>query len=74
MVIAVETPHPSPAETLRAEYGHAWDIWRELLPSGSHGDWIARCLPTAADPDAEPQELRASGIEALAEKLRGSER
>jgi len=41
----VETPCPSPAEVLRAEHGHAWEIWREVLPDGRHGDWLAQTLP-----------------------------
>ncbi|MDX6744638.1 hypothetical protein [Actinocorallia sp. A-T 12471] len=53
---------PSTAELLMAEYGHAWEIWRELGRQG-HGDWIARRL-------TDDHELRADTIRALAELLR----
>jgi hypothetical protein len=66
MNATVETPRPSAAETLRAEYGDEWDIWREALPGGKHGDWLAETLP-----DVEPHALlRARTVKKLAEQLR----
>ncbi|WP_242892358.1 hypothetical protein [Actinomadura litoris] len=59
-----KTPRPSQAETLRAEYGDTWDIWREVLPGGGHGDWIAERL------SGESQTLRADNIAELADLLR----
>lgn len=66
MSTIMDTPHPSPAEMLRAEYGHVWDIWRELLPGGRHGDWLAEMLPSAG----ESRHLRAATVEALERLLR----
>lgn len=62
----VETPHPSPAETLRAEYADQWDIWRELTLDGKHGDWIA-------EHRTEQTRLTAPTIEGLAALLRKAE-
>lgn len=62
-----ETPRPSEAEKLIADYGHAWDIWRELLPGGGHGDWVADRLPGTGE---EPQQLRAATVEDLRQALR----
>lgn len=67
MNATVETPRPSQAEALRAEYGDEWEIWRELLPGGGHGDWIAEELHGTGDD--EPVRLRAATVEGLAEKL-----
>ncbi|GAA4226155.1 hypothetical protein GCM10022254_10250 [Actinomadura meridiana] len=66
MNATVETPRPSAAETLRAKYGDEWDIWRELLPGGRHGDWLAETRP-----GVEPHQiLRAATVNALTEQLR----
>jgi hypothetical protein len=66
MVTVVDKPRPSTAEKLVAEYGHAWDIWRDLLPQGGHGDWIAQRYPAPdAPPDAPREELRAPSIDQL---------
>ncbi|TYB44202.1 hypothetical protein [Actinomadura chibensis] len=66
MIATVETPRPSQAEELRAEYGDRWDIWREVLPTGRHGDWLAETVPAAP----EHAVLRASSIDELARLLR----
>jgi hypothetical protein len=51
---------------LRAKHGHAWDIWREVLPDGRHGDWLAQTLPSGS-----PQQLlRARTVEELDARLR----
>lgn len=69
MNATVDPPQPSPAERLLAEYGDRWDIWREMLPGGQHGDWLAETLPGAP----EHHLLRAATIEDLAEHLRKAE-
>ena len=70
MDATVDTPRPSSAEELRAEYGHMWDIWREVLPEGHHGDWLAETLPNVA----EQRSLRAASVEELADLLREVDR
>ncbi|MFB4312959.1 hypothetical protein [Actinomadura sp. 21ATH] len=60
-------PRPSASEQLIADYGHAWEIWRELLPEGRHGDWMARAITPGAD--GQHQQLRASTIPALRDLL-----
>lgn len=65
MSVTVDTPQPSPSEVLLATYGDEWDIWREMKPDGSHGDWLAEHLVKGT-----PSQLRASSVEALAELLR----
>lgn len=57
---------PSVAEVIAAAHCPRWEIWRELLPSGEHGDWIA-CRWTGGD------ELRAATIEDLAALLAAEE-
>ncbi|WP_067796524.1 hypothetical protein [Actinomadura formosensis] len=57
----METPRPSPAEELHAKHGHAWEIWREVLPGGRHGDWVAHTLPGAPS----YRRLRARTVEEL---------
>lgn len=69
MSVTVDTPHPSQAEALRAEYGHSWDIWREVLPGGRHGDWLAETVPGVA----EHRQLRAASIDELTTQLREAE-
>jgi hypothetical protein len=60
-------PWPTLSEELEAAYGEDWEIYRELLPDATHGEWIAeRLRPTEGD----PAELRALTIESLAEKLK----
>lgn len=59
-------PWPSLIERLEALYGSGWEIYRELLPGGTHGDWIAKRLRTE---DAGAPELRAPTPQSLAEKL-----
>ncbi|WP_131739350.1 hypothetical protein [Actinomadura roseirufa] len=62
-----ESPHPSQAELLQCEFAGEWDIWRELVPTGRHGDWIAERVPGDT---AEPTRLRAASVRELAELLR----
>ncbi|MBX6357820.1 MAG: hypothetical protein IRZ05_18440 [Micromonosporaceae bacterium] len=67
MVAALSGPRPSLAEYVAADFGHAWDIWREVGPDGTHGDWVARELHP--DGGAEPRELRAATIPDLVDML-----
>jgi hypothetical protein len=46
---------------LRAKHGPIWDIWREVLPGGRHGDWLAQTLPGASS----HRLLRARTVEEL---------
>ncbi|WP_030163424.1 hypothetical protein [Spirillospora albida] len=68
MSVIVDMPHPSPAEALHAEYGHTWNIWRQTLPDGRHGDWLAEPVNGPED-----RVLRAPNVEALAVLLRAAE-
>ncbi|GAB3977709.1 hypothetical protein GCM10029978_068240 [Actinoallomurus acanthiterrae] len=58
-------PWPSRPEELQAIYGDRFEIYRELLDGGRHGDWVARPLPGTG----ESAELRATQIDDLAEQL-----
>jgi alkylhydroperoxidase family enzyme len=59
-------PWPSLAEELSGRYGADWEIYREILPNGKHGDWIAERRPTG---EGAPK-LRAKRLELLADRLR----
>lgn len=59
-------PSPTVAEELQAAYGEDWEIYRELLSGGKHGDWIARRLRPIED---GTNELRALTVDSLAERL-----
>lgn len=63
MTIAVETPQPSPAEVLLATYGDTWEIWREVKPDSTHGDWHA-------ERHGDHKQLRAPTVQALGEQIR----
>lgn len=71
MNATVDTPHPEPsqAERLLAEFGDRWDIWREVLPGGRHGDWCAETLPGAPAHCL----MRAATVEELGARLREAE-
>jgi hypothetical protein len=59
-------PWPSPSEKLQARYAGDWEIYRELLRGGTHGDWVAKRLrPTQDGTD----EIRATSVDSLAQKL-----
>lgn len=62
---ALHGPWPSLAEELQALYGDRYEIYRELLEDGRHGDWVARPLPSVSD----RAELRAASIPKLVEQL-----
>jgi hypothetical protein len=63
-------PQPSPAEALQAEFGDRFQISRDLLPGGSHGDWVARPWPSSDDRHVDPdQEFRAPSISDLRDLL-----
>lgn len=66
MTATLHGPWPTPAEVLAATYGAEWDIFRELLDDGTHGDWIAS--------RADGAEHRAAGIEDLADLLASAPR
>jgi hypothetical protein len=61
-------PWPSDIEQLQALYVSDWEIYRERLPGGAHGDWIAKRLRPK---DGSATELRGSTSDHLAEQLRG---
>lgn len=63
MAITMDEPRPTQAEALRAEHGDEWDIWRELLPGGGHGNWIAERLDGT-------RRLTAATVEDLDQQLR----
>lgn len=62
LLMELGNPRPSLAEHLIAEYGHKWEIWRELGSGGVHGLWKARQWDGR-------DELSASTIEELAAAL-----
>jgi hypothetical protein len=67
---ALHGPWPTEAETLQAAYCDQWEIWREIRPDGSHGDWIARRWPTSGDqPENACEQLPAPTVDALGELL-----
>jgi hypothetical protein len=59
-------PSPTRAEELAAKYADQWEIWRDLRPDGTHGDWIAKRLTADV---SEREHLRALTIDALGELL-----
>jgi hypothetical protein len=64
------SPQPSPAEALQAEFGDRFEIWRQRLPDGSHGEWVARPWRTSDhSTDVADHELRAPSITKLRELL-----
>lgn len=66
---ALHGPWPSPAEELQGTYGDQYEIHRELLRRGRHGDWIASPLPGVSG----RKELRAASIAELADQLRDAD-
>jgi hypothetical protein len=63
---ALHGPWPSPIEELQALYADEWEIYRDLLLGGKHGDWIAKRLRPR---DHSTSLLRAPSVDALARKL-----
>lgn len=59
-------PWPSPSEELQARYAGDWEIYRELLREGTHGDWVAKRLRPIQD---GTEEIRATSVDSLARKL-----
>ena len=59
-------PWPSPIEELQARYAADWEIYRDLLPEGKHGDWIAKHLRPG---QRGTSEVRAGSVESLAQQL-----
>jgi hypothetical protein len=68
----VSPPEPTAAEALQARFGDQWEIWREIRPGGSHGDWIARRWPTGGQPEDDREQLRALTVDALSALLSAS--
>ncbi|MEV0313507.1 hypothetical protein [Nonomuraea fuscirosea] len=54
---------PSAIEVLQGDFPD-WDIWRERLSGGRHGDWCARRV---GDQDSDP--LRHDSVEGLRDLL-----
>lgn len=51
MSVMAQHPEPSDVEELALDFPHA-EIYREVLPDGSHGDWIASYTLRAPTPAA----------------------
>lgn len=67
---ALHGPWPTRPEEVAAQYADKWVIYRELHPSGTHGEWIAEPRQPA---DGVPEKITAGDIESLAEKLATAE-
>jgi hypothetical protein len=68
---ALDGPWPSLAEEIQAIFGADWEIYREILSEGRHGDWIARRLRPV---EGDETEIRATGVRSLAERLNAETR
>jgi hypothetical protein len=64
-------PRPTAAEELAGEYADEYEIYREIGPGGTHGDWIAKRWPIEGQQDADRETLRAATIDGLRDILGG---
>lgn len=64
---------PSVADTVQARFSARWDIFREVLEDGTHGDWIARLWSSPGQSEDSTTELRASRIDELERLLETDE-
>ena len=68
---ALHGPWPSPIEELQALYAADWEIYRDLLPGGKHGDWIANRREPAA---GKVNKITAPHVDSLARQLAAAEK
>jgi hypothetical protein len=64
-------PWPSHIEELQALYAGGWEIYRDLLPGGKHGDWIAKRREPAL---GRVNEITTRDVDSLARQLAAAEK